>query len=77
MKKTNQQIANNDYKEIYIKSEAGSGKSGSTFEFFEPIIKQIGEKQFTGILYDFKSPQLKDLICISFLETEKSVSKQK
>jgi Type IV secretion-system coupling protein DNA-binding domain len=53
----------NPYRGIYIQGGAGSGKSAS---IFEPIIKQIGEKQFAGILYDFKSPKLTNLIFSSY-----------
>lgn len=40
---------------IYIQGGAGSGKSLS---IFEPIISQIAEQKYTGLLYDFKSPEL-------------------
>lgn len=53
----------NPYRGIYIQGGAGSGKSGS---LFEPIIKQIGVKNFTGILYDFKSPELTNKVFSSF-----------
>jgi hypothetical protein len=56
----------NPYRGIYIQGGAGSGKSAS---IFEPIIQQIGEKEFTGILYDFKSPELTDKVCLSFENT--------
>ena len=49
----------NPYRGIYIQGGAGSGKSGS---IFEPIIKQIAEQGYTGILYDFKSPELTDKV---------------
>jgi hypothetical protein len=53
----------NPYRGIYIQGGAGSGKSAS---IFEPIIKQIGEMSFTGMLYDFKSPELTSKIYTSF-----------
>jgi hypothetical protein len=53
----------NPYRGIYIQGGAGSGKSAS---IFEPIIQQIGEKGFTGILYDFKSPELTEKIFLSY-----------
>ena len=56
----------NPYRGIYIQGGAGSGKSAS---IFEPIIQQIGEKGFTGILYDFKSPELTSLIYLSYLNS--------
>lgn len=49
----------NPYRGIYIQGGAGSGKSGS---IFEPIIKQIAQQNYTGILYDFKSPELTDKV---------------
>ncbi|HCM34202.1 MULTISPECIES: type IV secretion system DNA-binding domain-containing protein [Chryseobacterium] len=49
----------NPYRGIYIQGGAGSGKSGS---IFEPIIKQVAEQGYTGILYDFKSPELTDKV---------------
>jgi hypothetical protein len=62
----------NPYRGIYIQGGAGSGKSAS---IFEPIIQQIGEKGFTGILYDFKSPELTELICLSYKNTAIKVKK--
>ncbi len=55
----------NPYRGIYIQGGAGSGKSAS---IFEPIIQQIGNKQFTGILYDFKN-ELTNLIYLSYQNT--------
>jgi len=48
-------ILNNIYRSIYIQGGAGSGKSVS---FFEPIIRQLMKNNFSGILYDYKNPQL-------------------
>ena len=48
---------------ILINGGAGSGKSVSVFE---PIIKQIAEKGYTGILYDFKSPELSNKVNASY-----------
>ncbi|MDF4221079.1 type IV secretion system DNA-binding domain-containing protein [Maribacter sp. M208] len=45
----------NPFRGIYIQGGAGSGKSKS---LFEPIIDQMVQKSYTGILYDFKSPEL-------------------
>ncbi|WP_339656799.1 type IV secretion system DNA-binding domain-containing protein [Flavobacterium frigidarium] len=53
----------NPYRGIYIQGGAGSGKSAS---IFEPIIQQIGEKQFSGILYDYKSPELTEKVFLSY-----------
>lgn len=66
--KTNQGLISldNPYRGIYIQGGAGSGKSAS---IFEPIIQQIGKKSYTGILYDFKSPELTDKVYLSFENT--------
>lgn len=56
----------NPYRGIYIQGGAGSGKSAS---IFEPVIQQIGEKGFTGVLYDFKSPELTEKIFLSYENT--------
>lgn len=53
----------NPYRGIYIQGGAGSGKSASVFL---PIIQQLGAKNFTGILYDFKSPELIDKVYLSY-----------
>ena len=45
----------NPFRGVYIQGGAGSGKSKS---LFEPIIDQMVKKSYTGILYDFKSPEL-------------------
>ncbi len=59
-------LLENPFRGIYIQGGAGSGKSAS---IFEPIIQQIGEKEFTGILYDFKSPELTEKIYTSYQNT--------
>lgn len=56
----------NPYRGIYIQGGAGSGKSAS---IFEPIIQQIGLKEFSGILYDFKSPELTEKVYLGFENT--------
>ncbi|WP_130734470.1 type IV secretory system conjugative DNA transfer family protein [Flavobacterium sp. J27] len=63
-------LLENPYRGIYIQGGAGSGKSASVFE---PIIQQIGQKGFTGILYDFKSPELTEKIYISYENTSVKV----
>lgn len=45
----------NPFRGIYIQGGAGSGKGGS---LFNPIITQAAINNFSGILYDFKSPEL-------------------
>lgn len=56
----------NPFRGIYVQGGAGSGKSAS---IFEPIIKQIAEQEYTGILYDFKSPELTEKIRASYLDS--------
>ena len=48
----------NPYRGIFIVGGAGSGKSKT---FFYPILKQMAVKEYTGVLYDFKSPELSNL----------------
>lgn len=48
-------IIHNPYAGVFISGGAGSGKSKS---LVEPIIKQAGAKGFTGVVYDFKFPEL-------------------
>jgi len=45
----------NPYAGIFISGGAGSGKSKS---LIEPIIYDAGRKNFTGVVYDFKFPEL-------------------
>lgn len=65
---TNNGVINleNPYRGIYIQGGAGSGKSAS---IFEPIIEQVGKKEFSGILYDFKSPELTNKVFLSYENT--------
>lgn len=48
-------ILDNPFRGIFISGGAGSGKSKS---IIEPIIQQAGQKNYAGILYDFKFPTL-------------------
>ncbi|HFG0578083.1 type IV secretion system DNA-binding domain-containing protein [Flavobacterium psychrophilum] len=64
--KSGKVFLDNPYRGIYIQGGAGSGKSAS---IFEAIITQCGEKQFTGMLYDFKSPELTNLVYLSYQNT--------
>ena len=48
-------VLDNPYRGIYIQGGAGSGKSVS---LVYPILRQAIEKNFSGICYDFKSPEL-------------------
>ena len=59
-------ILANPFRGIYVQGGAGSGKSASVFE---PIIKQIAEQGYTGILYDFKSPELTNKVRASYSES--------
>ncbi|PTT73413.1 type IV secretory system conjugative DNA transfer family protein [Chryseobacterium sp. HMWF001] len=45
----------NPYSGIFISGGAGSGKSKS---LIEPLIKEAGAKGYTGVIYDFKFPEL-------------------
>lgn len=45
----------NPYRSILVSGGAGSGKSVS---FFYPIIRQFMASEYSGLLYDFKSPEL-------------------
>lgn len=47
----------NPQRGIFVQGGAGSGKS---VNIFEPIILQISLQNYSGILYDFKSPELID-----------------
>ncbi|MBK5719888.1 type IV secretion system DNA-binding domain-containing protein [Dysgonomonas sp. Marseille-P4677] len=53
----------NPYRAIYIQGGAGSGKSKSVFE---PIIAQLVENNYTGLLYDFKSPELSEKVLSAY-----------
>lgn len=48
-------IVKNPFAGIFISGGAGSGKSKS---LIEPLIKESGKKGFTGVVYDFKYPEL-------------------
>ena len=49
----------NVFRGLLVVGGAGSGKSKS---LVEPIIKQAGEKGFTGIVYDYKFPTLAEVV---------------
>jgi len=48
----------NPFRGVLVVGGAGSGKSRT---FIYPIINQCAQKGFTGVLYDFKSPELMNL----------------
>ncbi len=52
-------VLDNPYRGIYVQGGAGSGKSVS---LVYPILKQAIEKNYSGICYDFKSPELANFI---------------
>jgi len=51
-------IIRNPFRGIFVVGGAGSGKSKT---FIYPIIKQSAQQEYTGVLYDFKSPELINL----------------
>jgi len=55
---------------IYVQGGAGSGKSES---FIKPIIKQAVEKNFSGVLYDFKSPELSHYLLFYFQKQNSNI----
>lgn len=57
----------NPYSGIFISGGAGSGKSKS---LIEPIIYDAGIKNFTGVVYDFKYPELAKYVETAFDSTK-------
>src|SRR5690606_21400969 len=49
----------NPYAGVFISGGAGAGKSKS---IIEPIINDAGKKGFTGVIYDFKFPELANYV---------------
>jgi type IV secretory pathway TraG/TraD family ATPase VirD4 len=49
----------NPYSGIFISGGAGSGKSKS---IIEPLIKDAGDNNFTGVVYDYKFPELAEYV---------------
>jgi hypothetical protein len=64
----------NPFRGILIVGGAGSGKSKT---FMYPIIRQCAEKGFTGVLYDFKSPELMNYTESCYNHSRPSVQVQK
>lgn len=64
----------NPFRGILIVGGAGSGKSRT---FMYPIIKQCAQKGYTGVLYDFKSPELMNLTeqCYQHYENNVKIAK--
>lgn len=57
----------NPQRGIYVQGGAGSGKSVNVFE---PIINQMAQQNYSGILYDFKSPELINKVRASYYNAE-------
>lgn len=57
----------NPYAGVFISGGAGSGKSKS---LIEPLIKESGKKEFTGVVYDFKFPELAQYIETAYRDSE-------
>lgn len=64
----------NPFRGVLIVGGAGSGKSKT---FMYPIIRQCAEKGFTGVLYDFKSPELMNYAELCYNHSGSSVQVQK
>ncbi|MGG6230986.1 type IV secretory system conjugative DNA transfer family protein [Tenacibaculum sp. SDUM215027] len=63
-------VLNNAFRGVFIQGGAGSGKSVS---LIYPILKQTAKKSFTGLLYDFKSPELSSFAISQILRNESNV----
>ena len=57
----------NPYAGVFICGGAGSGKSKS---IIEPIIKESGKKGFSGIVYDFKYPELANYVATAYKNSD-------
>lgn len=53
----------NPYAGIFISGGAGAGKSKS---IIEPLISDCGRKEFTGVIYDFKFPELAGYVATAY-----------
>uniref|UniRef100_UPI001356F516 type IV secretory system conjugative DNA transfer family protein n=1 Tax=Sphingobacterium composti TaxID=363260 RepID=UPI001356F516 len=56
----------NPYAGIFISGGAGAGKSKS---IIEPLINDAGQKGFTGVVYDFKFPELASYVNTAYKNT--------
>ena len=56
----------NPYAGVFISGGAGAGKSKS---IIEPIIQDAGRKGFTGVVYDFKFPELAGYVNTAYKNT--------
>ena len=57
----------NPYTGIFISGGAGAGKSKS---IIEPLIYDCGRKEFTGVIYDFKFPELAKYVATAYQSSE-------
>lgn len=57
----------NPYTGIFISGGAGAGKSKS---IIEPLIADCGRKEFTGVIYDFKFPELAKYVATAYQGSE-------
>lgn len=57
----------NPFAGIFISGGAGSGKSKS---LIEPLIKEAGKKGYTGVIYDFKFPELAQYVESAYQNTD-------
>lgn len=57
----------NPYTGIFISGGAGAGKSKS---IIEPLIADCGRKEFTGVIYDFKFPELAKYVATAYQSSE-------
>lgn len=61
----------NPFAGVLLIGGAGSGKSKS---IVEPIIQELGKKDFSGIIYDFKFPELAEVAQASYLNSHVTVN---
>lgn len=57
----------NPYTGIFVSGGAGAGKSKS---IIEPLIADCGRKEFTGVIYDFKFPELAKYVATAYQDKE-------
>lgn len=60
-------VIENPFAGIFICGGAGSGKSKS---IIEPLIKESGEKGFSGVVYDFKYPELGSYVATAYKNSD-------
>lgn len=67
-------VVDNPYRGVMVIGGAGSGKSRT---FIYPFIKQASLQEFTGVIYDFKSPELGNLAQGLYQKNAKRVEVQR